>query len=162
MRLRDNGCGSTRADKYLLRTTVLHRALGLITILAPPLPTPTNPISPTSKVIRANNNILAGATPARVRATISIKAKPLRSYGFTRPNGERLLALWTDGLPRNKQPGPGTPATLTFPGQARHHATVLDPLRRRQQKLVTTKKNGSLVIRGFLVRDYPLFIRLSG
>jgi hypothetical protein len=39
---------------------------------------------------------------------------------------------------------------------------VLDPLRRRQQKLTTTNKNGSLIIRGLLVRDYPVFIRLSG
>ena len=151
----------TVADKYLLRTTVLHRGLDLITIIAPPLPSPPgNLLSPTNTVIRANNNILAGATPARVRAKISTRAKPLRSYGFVRPHGERLLALWTDGLPRNKQPGPGTPATLTFPGQAAHHATVLDPLRRRQQKLVTTKKNGNLVIRGLLVRDYPIFIRI--
>lgn len=148
------------ADKYLLRTTVLHRGLGLITIIAPPLPAPTNPISPTSKVLRANNKILAGATPGRLRATISTRARPLRSYGFVRPNGERLLALWTDGLPGNRQPGPGTSATLTFPGQAGHRATVLDPLRRRQQTLVTTNKNGNLVLRGFLVRDYPLFVRL--
>lgn len=148
----------TVADKYFLRTTVLHRGLGLITILAPRQV--HEPDLPRSKVLRANNNILAGAAPGRVRATISTRAKLLRSYGFVRPNGERLLALWTDGLPRNKRPGPGTSATLAFPGRAGHHATVLDPLRRRQQKLVTTNKNGSLVIRGLLVRDYPLFVRI--
>jgi hypothetical protein len=148
----------TVATKYLLRTTVLHRGLDLITIIAPT--GVHNPDLPKSKAIRANNNILAGAAPGRVRTTISTKAKLIRSYGFTRRNGERLLALWTDGLPRNKQPGPGTSATLTFPGQAGHRATVLDPLRRRQQKLVTTNKNGSLLIRNLLVRDYPIFVRL--
>lgn len=148
----------TVSAKYLLRTTVLHRGLDLITIIAPS--GVHEPDLPISKVIRANNNILAGATPGRVRATISTKAKLIRSYGFIRPKGELLLALWTDGLPRKRQPGPGTPATLTFAGQAGHRATVLDPLRRRQQTLVTTNRKGSLVIRGLLVRDYPIFVRL--
>jgi hypothetical protein len=61
--------------------------------------------------------------------------------------------------PRNNDPG--TPATLTFPGQAGHTATALDPLRAQQQKLVTSSRNGSLIIKGLLIRDYPLFIRLG-
>lgn len=148
----------TVATEYFLRTTVLHRGLGLITIIAPGGVLGRGFAN--TEPFLSNNNILAGVSPHRIRARISTKAKPLRSYGFARPHGERLLALWTDGLPRNKQPGPGISATLTFPGQAGHRATVLDPLRRKQQKLVTTNKNGNLVIRGFLVRDYPLFIRL--
>lgn len=143
------------ATKYLLRTIVTHRGLDFVTIIAIPQTSVLNwPLG-----IRGINNLLAGVTPATVPVRISAKAKWLRSYGFRRPNGARTLALWTDGLPRNNNPG--TPATITLPGQAGHTATALDPLRAKQQKLVTTKKNGNLVIRGLLVRDYPIFIRLK-
>lgn len=61
-----------------------------------------------------------------MRVRIATKAKWLRRYGFKRLHGGRMLALWTDGLPRNSDPG--TPATITLPGQAGHTATALDPL----------------------------------
>jgi hypothetical protein len=143
------------ATKYLLRTIVMHRGLGFVTVVGIPQKSVLGHPLP----IQAINNLLAGATPATVAARVETKAKPLRSYGFTRPNGDRMLALWTDGLPRDRDVG--TPATIMFLRRAERTATVLDPLHAQQQKLAATSRNGSLVVRGLLVRDYPIFVRLS-
>jgi hypothetical protein len=144
------------ATKYFLRTTVLHRSLDFITILAPP--GVHDPNLPKTQAIHANNEILAGAGPTPVALTLRSQARLVQRATFRYANGDALVALWRDGLPRDSDPG--IAATLTLPAQAGRTATVLDPLRQRQQKLVTSSRNGSLVIKGLLVRDYPLFVRL--
>jgi hypothetical protein len=56
---------------------------------------------------------------------------------------------------------PGIPSTLTIPGFADWNATGIDVLNGFEQELISTSEDGNLVIRDFLLKDYPIIIRLS-
>ena len=74
--------------------------------------------------------------------------------------GINLFAVWNDGVAVDFDPGDiihsdispilqfGTPQGLMF-------------LYGFEQELIASSKNGDLVIRDFLLMDYPIFIRLS-
>jgi len=102
---------------------------------------------------------MAGAKPVDLPIQIESAAKITRSYGFSMPNGDRLIALWNDGVAVDGDPG--LPATVTIPGFAGSKATGVDILNDFEQPLITSAENGNLVIRGFQLRDYPTIIRLS-
>lgn len=82
------------------------------------------------------------------------------SYGFVLPDGDRMLALWANGVAADDDPG--TPATLTFPGDPAVGAIGIDVLEGFQQELVAERSGSDLVIRDLLVKDYPIFVRLEG
>jgi len=75
------------------------------------------------------------------------------------PNGDTLLALWTDDTAVDHDPG--ATADLTLGGSA--EAVVgLDPFAGFQQELIVSHAARSLVVDDFIVRDYPVFLRLVG
>jgi hypothetical protein len=75
------------------------------------------------------------------------------------PDGDRLVALWTDGVAVGNDPGVST--NLTFPGLSAKHVAGIDVLKGFQQELIAGTENGNLVIRNLLVKDYPLILRFS-
>ena len=83
-----------------------------------------------------------------------------RSYTFSLSNGDRLIALWIDGVGVDSDPG--TPATVTVEGLTASEVTGIDVLYGYQQEIVTQMEDGNLVIHDMLVRDYPILLRLSG
>jgi hypothetical protein len=103
--------------------------------------------------------LMAGAKPAKLPLEIQGEATKIRSYGFILSNGDRLLALWTDGVAVDDDPG--VPASLTIPGFDGWNATGVDVLYGLEQKLITSNENSKLIINDFLVKDYPIIIRLS-
>jgi len=151
------------AAKYLLRAIVLHRGLGVWA----GIDTPTDNLG-----IRGGSTIpsffqtgprlttiLDGARPARVPIRIDSEADNVASYGFSLPNGDTLLALWTDDTAVDHDPG--ATADLTLGGSA--EAVVgLDPFVGFQQELIVSHAARSLVVDDFIVRDYPVFLRLVG
>lgn len=90
---------------------------------------------------------------------IESAATNIVSYGFTLPNGDRLFALWTDGIAVDEDPGVNS--TLTFPGLSPSKVTGIDVLDGFEQELITESVNGDLVIRDLLVKDYPIILRLE-
>jgi hypothetical protein len=74
-------------------------------------------------------------------------------------NGDLLVALWTDGVAVNDDPG--ILATLTFPGITEHTATGIDVFHGLKQQMVISEESGNLVIRDVLVKDYPVILRFT-
>ena len=143
---------AARSMVYQLRTIVTHRALDVVPIIGPPGREQSLPIART-------NALLAGATPTPIGVRVTASAAHLRQYAFSLPNGDRLVALWTDWLPVDEDPG--VPATVTLEGLAGSTAEAIDVMAGTAQQLVTTDVNGGLVIGDLLVKDYPTFIRVS-
>jgi len=111
-------------------------------------------------VWRAVQNLsvtMAGARPDDLNARIESEAENIVSYGFSLPNGDKLFALWTDGVAVDYDPG--VPATLTFPGASAQKVIGIDVLHGFEQELITEMVNGNLVIQDLLVKDYPIILR---
>ena len=87
------------------------------------------------------------------------EAENIMTYGFSLPNGDHLFALWTNGTAVDDDPG--ISATLTFPGTSAQKVIGIDVLHGFEQELIIEMENGNLVIRNFLIKDYPIILRLS-
>jgi hypothetical protein len=116
-------------------------------------------IHPIPNVVRSLSRVLDGAEPAPLEVQIETEVEDVMSYGFTLPDGDRLFALWTNGVA--VEDDPGVPATITFLGDPATSALGLDVLAGFQQSLITERSGSDLVIRDLLVKDYPVFVRLS-
>lgn len=104
-------------------------------------------------------SIMAGNKPVHLPVTIQGDADHIKSYGFSLPGGENLFAVWIDGAAVDYDTG--IPSTLVFPGRAGQKAIGIDVLNGFEQVLTTENDGDNLVIRGFLLKDYPIIIRLS-
>jgi hypothetical protein len=106
---------------------------------------------------------VAGALPAALPVQIQTAATNTVSYTFSSPNDAYLVALWTDGIAAEYDPG--IPATVTvplpLPGSVDHKVTGIDVLHGFEQPLMASEEDGNLVIRNLLVKDYPILLRVS-
>jgi len=110
--------------------------------------------------IRELCSIMAGHEAIDMPVEIDIETEaPVAYCSFRYPNGDRMLAVWTDGIAKDKDPG--VPATITFPGLTPETITGIDVLHGFEQELTFEVEGESTIIRDLLVKDYPLLIRLS-
>jgi len=84
---------------------------------------------------------------------------PVAYCAFRYPNGDRMLAVWTDGVAQDEDPG--VPATITFPGLAASSVTGTDVLHGFEQELTFEIDGEDTIVRDLLVKDYPILLRLS-
>jgi hypothetical protein len=84
---------------------------------------------------------------------------PVAYCSFRYLNGDRMLAVWTDGIAQDDDPG--VPATITFPGLVAGNVTGIDVLHGFEQEVVFEIDDGSTIVRDLLAKDYPILIRLS-
>ncbi|HDL85345.1 MAG TPA: hypothetical protein ENH11_03295 [Candidatus Acetothermia bacterium] len=103
--------------------------------------------------------IMDGTETLMIPAEIQMDAKRVAYYGFALPNGDKLFAIWTDGVAQDEDPG--IPATITFPGLTAKTVTGIDVLHGFEQALVFETDGDSTIVRDLLVKDYPALIRLS-
>ncbi len=140
--------------KYLTRSILIHRGMDVtVTQLL---------LVGSSQLRRANaylSTIMAGAEPTTLPVKIQSEAIHKTSYGFSLPSGDMLVALWDDAVAVDYDPG--TPSTIIVPGHAGWRATAVDVLNGFEQTLISSDEGGDLVIRDFLLKDYPIVIRLS-
>jgi hypothetical protein len=115
-------------------------------------------ILPIVKVVQNLSTSMAGARPVDLNVDIQSEATSIMSYAFSLPNGDMLLALWTNGVAVDEDPG--VSATLTFPGYSAQKVIGIDVLNGFEQELIAEAENGNLVIRNLLVKDYPIILRL--
>jgi hypothetical protein len=125
--------------------------------------------------VRNLATLMAGAEPqplpVQVQSTGTNLVVDVVTYTFSLPGDNRLVALWTDGIAAEFDPGitttvtlPGIvdhTATLPLPGIVDHTVTGIDVLHGFEQQLITSEEDGDLVIRDLLVKDYPIILRLS-
>ena len=155
----------TKSTKYLTRGIVMH--LGMEVSVTQIL------LRGKPQLLHTSQNlctIMAGAEPVNLQmeleseaelqseAELESKVTNIRSYGFSLPNGDRLLALWTDGVAVDADSG--IEATLTFPRFSAQKVVGIDVLIGIEQELITSIESGNLVIHNLLVKDYPLILRL--
>jgi hypothetical protein len=143
--------------KYYARAIIIHLSLDVATGLAV-VPEDIRPRS--YSVIRALSTIMAGAQPVDLPVVIGSDASNIKYYGFTLSNGDKLLALWTDGAAVEYDPG--VSAKLTIPGSSAQRVTGVDVLNGFEQELITEAEDGDLVIHNLLVKDYPIILRFVG
>jgi len=140
------------AKKYYARAIIMHRGLNVTA----------------SILLRASGlldmipnicTVMAGAEPIDLPIEIQSEATNIKSYGFSLSNGDKLLALWTDGVAVDDDPG--IEATITLPGFSAQKVTGIDVLNGFEQELVTSTEDGNLVIQNLLVKDYPIILGLG-
>ena len=102
--------------------------------------------------------VMAGNQPLEIPVEVESEAAPIASYGFSLPDGDRLFAVWNDGVAVDYDPG--VPATITFPGTSAQKVIGIDVLHGFEQELIFEMVDGDLVIRDFLIKDYPIILRL--
>jgi parallel beta-helix repeat protein len=111
-----------------------------------------------NSVVRNLCTLMAGAEPADLQVQIQSTATNIVSYTFSTPNGDHMVALWTDGVAVDNDPGIET--TLTIPDFIAGEVIGLDILYGIEQQIITDNEDGNLVIRDLLVKDYPIILLL--
>jgi hypothetical protein len=146
----------TVAAKYYARGIMMHLGMDVWAGIGGEL---YWEIPPIVSIVRNLGTVMAGARPVSLPVKVQSAATNLVSYTFTLDNRNRLIALWTDGIAVDNDPG--VEATLTLPGVSDHAVTGIDVLFGFQQQMVTSEEQGGLVIRDLVVRDYPILLRVT-
>ncbi len=141
-----------QAAKYRARQILTHLGLDVTISLNGPAPYYVTNYA----VIRNLCTLMAGTSPDSVSVEIQSEADSIRIYSFSSTSGEKLIALWSDGVAVDDDPG--VPATLILPGLSNRTVTGIDVLNGFQQEMITEIENGNLVIRNLMVKDYPIII----
>jgi len=145
----------TKAAKYLARGLVLNLGLDVAALQHGHYVYQV----PLIRVISNLCTVMAGHEAIHIPVETDIDYDPTAHYGFQFPNGDRILAVWTDGIAQDEDPG--VPATITFPGLTAETVTGIDVLHGFEQELVFETNGGKTLVRSLLVRDYPILIKLS-
>jgi len=148
-------CREQVSAKYYARGILMH--LGMDVSVGLVLDTDDQPVA--FSLVRNISTIMAGANPINLPVEIQSEASTIKTYSFSLPNGDRLVALWTDGVAVDDDPG--IVSTMTIPGFSTWNAIGMDVLNGFEQEMITSNENGNLIIRDLLIKDYPIVIRLS-
>jgi len=141
--------------KYYARSIVMHLGLDVVAGI---IDWGDNPSA--KHVVTNLCTIMAGHEAINMLVEIGINYNgPVAYCSFRFPNGDRMLAVWTDGIAQDEDPG--VPATIKFPGLTAGRITGIDVLHGFEQELVFETDGDSTIIRDLLVKDYPILIRLS-
>jgi len=141
------------AAKYNSRSVIMHLNKNVTVIL---------PLEEGLLKARAVQNlctIMAGTEPASLPVEIKSEETNIRSYSFSLPDNDNLIALWTDGVAVDEDPG--VVAVLTLHDFTSQDVMGIDVLKGFKQPIVTSNTNGNLVIQNLIVRDYPLILHFT-
>jgi hypothetical protein len=105
------------------------------------------------------STVFACAEPKEVSVETQGRADKLRHYGFSLPNGDTLVAFWTDGVA--KENDLGEEVDIRIAGFPNYTVTAIDILNNIEQKIVSTAEQDNLIIENLLIKDYPIILRLS-
>ena len=146
------------AAKYHARGIVMHLGMDVsVTNAATPSSFPSRRYAD----IAISNlcTIMAGAKATNLPVEIETEATNLRSYIFSLPNGDYLVALWTDGVA--VEGDLGIKATLTIPNFSAGEVVGIDVLYGYVEQIQATTEDGNLVVDDLLIKDYPIILRLA-
>lgn len=145
----------TVSAKYYARFIIMH--LGMDVTVLPGGASSMRAVSFHSKQNLCT--LMPGAETISLPVDIQSEAENIKSYSFSLPNGEKLFALWADGVAVDADPG--VKATLTFWGITANKVMGIDILNSFEQKMITDVEDGTLVVRDLLVKDYPIILRFT-
>jgi hypothetical protein len=148
--------GIIPAAKYHARGIVMHLGMNIKTGLALEN---IDQLTSLSMVIKNLSTALAGAKPENISVEVQSEAINIKIFGFNLPDGDRLIALWTDGIAVDDDPG--VIADLTISGFTNGQVIGIDVLYGFEQELRIENVGSNLLIRDLLIKDYPLILRIS-
>ena len=119
---------------------------------------PIAPLQPQAAYYVTRNlaTMLDGLEPGQLDYTIEPAPPKLETFALTSPDGP-ALALWLGGRAQDHCPGVAVDVRLKSP---RRKAVAYDPMNGVSQELSVTRDGDSSLLKGVLVRDWPLVIRL--
>ncbi len=138
--------------KYLARAILTHLGLDVTASVSGMFP------GECSHFVRRLCTVMAGGAPINLPLEIESDADNIVYYGFTLPNGDRLLALWTNGAAVDEDSG--VQADLLLRGFSVQNVVGVDIRNGVEHEILTSTQNGNLIIRELLVKDYPIILRL--
>ena len=145
----------TRSAKYYARVTLMNLGMD-VSVTQILLPGKTTLLG----ALRNLNTVMAGHQSVDMPVEIEIETEaPVAFCSFRYPDGDRMLAVWTDGAAQNEDVG--VPATIRFPGLRAGVATGIDVLSGFEQELIFGVDGEDTIVHDLLVKDYPILIRLS-
>jgi len=146
---------NTQAAKYYARSIALHLGMDIAVSLGGVSQRAI--IFPT---IRNLCTLMAGHEAIDMPVGIDIETQdPVAYCSFRYPNGDRMLAVWTNGITQDDDSG--VPATIRFPELTAETVTGIDVLHGFEQEFVFETDGNDTVIRDVLIKDYPILIKLS-
>ena len=104
------------------------------------------------------STVMADATPAELTVEIESEVALIANYNFILSNGDRLVAIWSDGVAFEYDPGLNS--TVVINGLPAEKVVGIDVLNGIEQELIFSIEDGKLIIRDLLIRDYPIILRL--
>ena len=147
----------TVAAKYYARAIVTNIGMDVWAGVARVTLEEANPFI--GRTIRNLSEVMAGAESAEITFETLTEQKDIKSYSFSLPNGDHLIAIWLDNVAAVDY-DPGMSAAVKISGYAGWNVTGIDTLYGFEKELITSSENGDLVINNFLLKDYPMIIRL--
>jgi hypothetical protein len=122
---------------------------------------PVCPLQPQAAyyVMRTLSTVLEGAQPIDSTLEFRGPSAKLDSYLFRVPDGSRLAAYWVPGA--GSDDSPDARADVVIHGFSPTKATGIDVLDGTEQELKISVEAGTIVLKGMLVTDYPLLVRLK-
>jgi hypothetical protein len=144
---------NTVAAKYYARGIVIHLGMDLATI-----PGVLASRVESFATVRNLCTLMAGTKPTSLSLEIQSSATNIRTYGFSMSDGSQLIALWTDGVAVDDDPG--VKATVTIHNMSAQKVMGVDVLNGFEQPLTVSSEGTNLVIHGLLIKDYPIFLHM--
>ena len=137
------------AGKYYARDIMMHLGMDVSAGVAGNSSTR----QPSFTAIQNLSTIMAGARPESLSIETQSQATNIKNYSFSLPNGDRLIALWTDGIAVDQDPGVKT--TLVIRGISAQKVIGMDILNDFEQQMLTGVEDENLVIRDLFIKDLP-------
>ena len=138
--------------KYYARAVMMHLGMNVIAGVDR-VGVGEHPI--TGRVIQNLSTLMAGAKAINLPIEIQSEAENIKSYSFSLTNGDKLIALWTDGVAVDDDPG--VRAGLILENSMINEVVAIDVLNGNQQTLVVDGNT----IKDLIVRDYPLVVYIT-
>lgn len=101
---------------------------------------------------------MAGAEPLNIPVEIESEETNIVNYNFSLLNGDKLIALWTDGIALDKDLG--VEAKIILPDFPSSDVEGIDVLEGNKQPLTVNEENNNLIIK-VVVRDYPIILYIK-
>jgi hypothetical protein len=149
----------TKSAKYYARGIVMHLGMDVtVSQFYPVISAQEHPVQ-IVHIIQNLCTVMAGAEPISLPIGIQSEATNIKSYSFSLPNGDKLVALWTDGVAVDDDLG--VKANLTLQSFTEQDVMGIDVLKGFQQPITTNNENGNLTIQNLIIRDYPLILHIA-
>lgn len=142
--------------KYAARSIIIHLGLDVSPGLAI-IHWDSRPI--TYAVIRNLANVMAGTDSTELPVVIESEANNIRHYTFTCSNGDKLLAVWTDGVA--SEDDSYEDATVRLPDFSAGEVIAIDVFYGFEQQIIASNEDGNLVVQDLQVKDYPVILRFK-